>query len=463
MSAEHGPSRPAAGLLVALYAVEGAAAALGMACYKFSDRLGSLTASEWTWIVAPAATLVAAGVFVARQAFQSRRSGHPWFALTLALNLVPVTILVAAGEATARLLAVSTPLGLSVAGTLLLPRNWDQVRARNAELLRHAPSNLSYFVHDSLLGWTVGRSRSSTDGLYQSSAEGIRSGREGVRYADRQARYRIATVGDSYTFGLEVPFESSWGYGLEQALGPGLQVLNFGADGYGIDQAYLRYQRDVRPWHPALVIFGFIEHDLYRALSVYTFVTFPEWGFPFSKPRFVDTNGEPRLVNVPLIGPAQIMATPSIAQLPFIDDDPGYSAAQWQWHLYDASYLLRYVLSRFPKWTLPSRAKAIDLEQDRLGTDLLLGFVRQATAQGSVPLLVYFPSRGDFEGQDRSAKQRVLAALRRAGVHPLDLTTCVGALGEARAFIPGRPHYSAAGNAAVARCLAPVVRRLMHG
>jgi hypothetical protein len=58
-------------------------------------------------------------------------------------------------------------------------------------------------------------------------------------------------------------------------LGPQVQVLHFGVDGYGVDQAYLRYQRDVRPWHPDLVILGFINHDLHRSLAVYSFVSFP--------------------------------------------------------------------------------------------------------------------------------------------------------------------------------------------
>lgn len=54
-------------------------------------------------------------------------------------------------------------------------------------------------------------------------------------------RYRIAIVGDSFTFKLEVPYEKTWGHQFEIALGPGWQVLNFGVDGYGLDQAFLRY------------------------------------------------------------------------------------------------------------------------------------------------------------------------------------------------------------------------------
>jgi Glycosyltransferase Family 4 len=75
-------------------------------------------------------------------------------------------------------------------------------------------------------------------------------------------------------------------------------------------------------------------------------------------------------------------------------------------------------------------------------------------------LVVYFPSRGDFEGQSRLLKGRVLGALRESGVISLDLTSCVRETGPERAFIAGGKHYSAAGNAAVARCLLPMVSRL---
>jgi hypothetical protein len=87
----------------------------------------------------------------------------------------------------------------------------------------------------------------------------------------------------------------------------------------------------------------------------------------------------------------------------------------------------------------------------------LLTFVRVASREGTEPLIVYFPSRGDFLGQDRSGKDAILRILRRSRVDVIDLTSCVGQLGAERAFIRNRPHYTAEGNAAVARCLVPVV------
>jgi lysophospholipase L1-like esterase len=69
-------------------------------------------------------------------------------------------------------------------------------------------------------------------------------------FAAVPAKRRIAVVGDSFTFGLEVRYEDTWPYQLERALGPEFRVLNLGVDGYGVDQAFLRYRRDVLAWRP---------------------------------------------------------------------------------------------------------------------------------------------------------------------------------------------------------------------
>lgn len=120
----------------------------------------------------------------------------------------------------------------------------------------------------------MGPNRRSPDGWYFSSVEGIRSAGPNMRMADRTGRFRVALIGDSNAFSFEVPFDQSWGYLLERLLGDDVQVLNFGVDGYGIDQMYLRYRRDVRPWKPQVVLIGFIGHDLSRTMAVYPFVSF---------------------------------------------------------------------------------------------------------------------------------------------------------------------------------------------
>ena len=355
------------------------------------------------------------------------------------------------GEALVRLLAVQTPAGPTVLDTLLLPRSWSHERARYRDLLKQMPT--SYWVPDELLGWTVGPNRGS--GMYCSSSEGIRSVASNIRYADRQPQHRIATVGDSFTFALDVPFEASWPNRLEQQLGSTVQVLNFGVAAYGVDQAYLRYLRDVRPWHPDVVVLGFIQPDLFRSLGVYSFVGHHQWGFPFAKPRLiVDAAGTVRSLNVPVPSPQEIFSVNAITDLQFIEYDPGFEPMEWRWRTYYHSYLVRFVLSRLRG--SPEERDRTSREAIALNAVIIASFAKVAEGEGSTSLVVYFPGRSDFP-EPRREKAAVLTLLRERGIRYEDLTSCVGKLGGSELFTESG-HYSAKGNERDSTCLYPMLR-----
>ena len=232
-------------------------------------------------------------------------------------------------------------------------------------------------------------------------------------------------------------------------------MLNFGVSAYGIDQAYLRYLRDVRPWHPDLVVLGFIVPDLYRSLVVYTFVGNPDWTSPFAKPRLVVDAGTVRPVNVPVLNPQEILSAHAITDLPFLEYDSGFEPTEWTWRSYHHSYLLRFVLSRLH--ASREQSEAVSRQAAALGAEIIASFARIAKDEGSTPLVVYFPGRSDFNGSARPEKNSVLNFLRERGIRYEDLTSCLGELGESELFIEGRTHYSPEGNARVATCLAPVL------
>ncbi len=387
----------------------------------------------------------------------ARTTGRRQLALKVVVPLASVVLVFIFGEALVRLLASPTLAGPTFLNTLLLPRSWNDVRARYRDLLKQMPGDTYFLVADELLGWTLGPNR-QTD-LYFSSHEGIRSAALNVRYAVRQPQYRIASVGDSFTFADEVPFEASWPNRLEHQLGSKIQVLNFGVSAYGIDQAYLRYLRDVRPWHPNLVVLGFIEHDLYRSLRVYNFVSRPEWAWPFAKPRLIVDAGALRPLNVPVPSPQEILSAHAITDLPFLKYDPGFEPMEWTWRPYHHSYLVRFVFSRLHRsW---EKSGDVSRQAIALGVEIIASFARIAKGEGSIPLVVYFPSRSDFAGSARPEKISVLGFLRERGIRYEDLTSCLSKLGESQLFIEGRPHYSPDGNARVAMCLAPVLRDYM--
>lgn len=447
-------------ILAALYALECSAALGALALYKKGDRAIPVFLASPAGYALMGASLAAvvsllAIVLVLRQL---RPRGGRLLASCLALNLSSVTLAWGSAEILIRALSVRTPAGTSFAHTLLLPRSWEAVAARYREILARAAAQGSYLVFDDTLGWTVGRARRSRNGLYLSSVEGLRSPRLGMTLADRSSRHRIALVGDSFTFGLEVPYADTWGSHLEHALGPDWQVLNFGVDGYGVDQAVLRYERDVLSWNPEIVILGVINHDLRRTLGVYAFLTFPLAEIPFPKPRFVLRAGALEPLNLPLPPPAELFDEPSIADLPFIDYDRTFQehpAWEWERHFYHHSYAVRFLLSRFPRW--PSlTATADDSALRAVNGALLARFVKLARRQGSTPIVVFFPGEWELPPLSELRPGVAVEVLHEQQIPYLDMTGCVLELPPGDRFLS--VHYSPAANSAIARCLGRSLR-----
>ena len=71
---------------------------------------------------------------------------------------------------------------------------------------------------------------------------------------------RVATLGDSSTFGFGVAWEDTYTARLERELerdGLACEVLNAGVVGYSAVQGRERYRHDVRPWRPDVVVAAF--------------------------------------------------------------------------------------------------------------------------------------------------------------------------------------------------------------
>lgn len=442
-------------LLIAMMVLELAVGVILLLIYKGIDK--------HPWMFAGGLICIGGTVaFLSWGYWSSSQEDRRHCRFAILANLLAVSLLAVVGESMVRVGATPSSQGLSFGPVRLTPRDWQATIEWNRNLLRQSPSNISYFVQDSLLGWTVGSSRQSKDGLYLSSKEGIRSSQAGMAYSEIQGFSRIAIVGDSYTFGLEVPFESTWGNKLEKQLPVRVQVLNFGVDGYGVDQAYLRYHRDVRPWHPDVVIFGFINHDLYRTMVVYPFISFPEWGFPFSKPRFFVENGQLKRTATSAESQESMFSLESVMDLPFVEYDPGYEKRDWEYRWYHQSYLVRLMLGWFPRWPDPSPHASPDAIA-AVNVEILDQFVREAIAEGSIPYIVYFPGRGDLSGAERKERDFIFSALRHKGIQYEDLTPCMRRSEHRNLFIEGRPHYSPEGNAIAAECLMPILRKEFDG
>jgi hypothetical protein len=243
-----------------------------------------------------------------------------------------------------------------------------------------------------------------------------------------------------------VPFEDSWGHHLQQLLGHEVQVLNFGVDGYGIDQMYLRYQRDVRPWKPEVVGIGFDGHDFRRTMAVYPFVSF-HWPGYLVKPRFVVEQGDLKLLNLPLPAPDEILSAAEVHQLPFIEYDLGYGTVDWRWRFERGPLLLRFLTSLSPR--RPVTDPRVSDEATQVVNSRLLGeLAKSIEDSGAVPFLVLFTESGHPLAE---------ATLARARLPFMAASECVADVPADRRRVPSGHHYTGPANRAIARCTAEVV------
>jgi len=451
-------------LLSHLYLLELCIPAVILSCYQAvykADLVSFLFSTTGLLFLGGTAGILWAGIVIVRCYRATQSDSARSFSLTVAMNVATVFLLVTTIELTLRLLSTTTIHGPRVASTLLLPREWNDILVRYSQEVRKVVAGKTYFVYDELLGWTIGSNRAGRDGLYASSAEGIRSPQSGVSYKKKPAACRIALVGDSFAFGDDVTFEESWGHQLELALHSRCQVLNFGVPGYGVDQTYLRYIRDVRSWNPDIIVFGLINDDIYRTLSTYAFLIWPDGEIPFAKPRFVINGDRLSLQNVPTLTPEQIFSRESIRTLPHIQLDVEYHESEWDrpaWRLFHHSYLFRFVTTLYPRWEKEREETSYETLK-AVNRSLVKNFVQIAQAEGSVPLVVYFPEPSDYQ---HSAPRppgfvaNAIAMLGEAEIPHIDLTPCIAALDASKRFAAGG-HYTSEGNRAVAACLHDVV------
>ncbi len=125
----------------------------------------------------------------------------------------------------------------------------------------------AHCVYDPELGWANEKGARVED-LYGPgrsltiNAQGFRAREEYAR-AVPPGRFRVICLGDSFTLGYGVDDASTYPAELE-ALAPGIQAVNMGQGGYGVDQCYLWYRRDGAELDADLLQLAFIAPDFER-------------------------------------------------------------------------------------------------------------------------------------------------------------------------------------------------------
>jgi hypothetical protein len=124
----------------------------------------------------------------------------------------------------------------------------------------------------------------------RTNAQRFRSDREFTRDVP-PGRTRVVCSGDSFTFGVGVGNQQAWCERLT-ALDPGLETVNMGLGGYGIDQAYLWYLRDGVHLDHDVHLFAFISDDFDRMRS--------DRFMGYGRPRLVVRGDELAISNLPV-------------------------------------------------------------------------------------------------------------------------------------------------------------------
>lgn len=110
----------------------------------------------------------------------------------------------------------------------------------------------------------------------------------------------VSIYGESFTYGGEVEHEDAWSNILSKLLN--CRVSNYGVGGYGTDQAFLRFHKNIND-KSQIVILGYVSENIlrnvnqYRPLLYYQGENEGRFGL---KPRFIiDNDGQLKLIPLP--------------------------------------------------------------------------------------------------------------------------------------------------------------------
>lgn len=322
----------------------------------------------------------------------------------------------------------------------------------------------SYFIYSPTLGWTIKPGGSYS--LYRANSRGLRADRDYV-LEPPPGKVRIAAFGDSFTHGDEAALDETWESGLERLDG-GLEVLNFGVNGYGPDQAFLRYKEQGTAHHPHIVLIGLLSENIRRTVSLFRPFYYQDTTLPLSKPRFLFEGDRFVLMENPLAHVKDADGflqneREELARLGAYDYHYRIKSDSGALDVLPSVRLLKIILyayrSRFTRGHMIRWDGTYDPDSEafRVTLKILEVFRETSLENGSFPLIVLFPERQDlikFRTRGIHRYGSLVDELHKRGIAYVDLMDAFGRYGKdetVEKLIP--THYSPLGNAIVARFL----------
>ena len=244
----------------------------------------------------------------------------------------------------------------------------------------------------------------------------------------------VSLYGDSFTWALEVDDEMAWGNQLARRLG--CPVANYGVNGYGTDQAYLRFKQNQQDRAPVTIL-GITTENILRNVMQFKGIIYPKEEYSL-KPRFIlDESSGLRLVPLPDVSLNQYSA---LVRHPerylehdyFVPGGPSRIAhmsfpfsltvatvlKDFIWHqLIHGGHVVDIVYEDFYREDHPSRALPIT-------TAIAKAFGRDCREAGREPVIAVFPDRHSIDTFRRAGfwtYGTLLAELRKADIDVVDM------------------------------------------
>jgi hypothetical protein len=278
------------------------------------------------------------------------------------------------------------------------------------------------------LGWT--NKKSGKTKLYRTNSQGIRGNKEYSLTPPGQI-LRISAFGDSFTFSSDVSNEDAWVERLA-AMQPGLEVLNFGVGGYGLDQAFLRYTEEGTQFKSHINFIGFMTSNISRNLNIYRPFLQTSTQMPLAKPRFTLKNDKLVLINNPMhsFSKYQELFDHPEKVLPELAADDYFPLhfykKEWWIDFLPSIRLLKMIVFKINQKFSPLTAKLYQKGTPAL--EITLGifdkFVATSLQNDSLPIILIFPRINDVmryqKGQSREYDS-LITGLKDKGYLVIDL------------------------------------------
>ena len=334
------------------------------------------------------------------------------------------------------------------------------VKRAEADIAAYLATAETALIYDRELGW------SQRPGVADHNAEGFITTGPAPARARSGDRLRIALFGDSFTQGN---YRTGWWRVLEEQLdaaGVKCEVLNFGVGGYGMDQAYLRWQRDGAPWQPHVVIFGFFAEDCYRNVNLLRLLRDPDSGIPFMKPRFVTEGEGLRLVNSPTPEPQSVPAIlREFDAWPLAGREHFYRRGDFQMNAWRWCRLAALVEAKASQAREAARAEEffrLDGEAAQIALRIVRRMRGEVEAEGAKFYVAHLPGEIEITSLRQSGRMRheqLYAAVKAENtVIALEPALLAAAEGRDLGEFFGDGHYRADFNAVTARVIAEFLR-----